>query len=577
MCYPRGRRQDARLSCAGTGPPLHCFERISARTAVVIDLWYKNAIIYCLDVETFMDADGDGVGDFRGLADRLDHVEALGATCLWLLPFYPTANRDNGYDVTDYYGIDPRLGTLGDFVEFTRAARDRGLRVIVDLVVNHTSVDHPWFQEARRDPHSPRRDWYIWSKEKPENLHEGMVFPGVQDSTWTWDEVAGAWYMHRFFKHQPDLNITNPAMREEIQRIMGFWLQLGATGFRLDAVPFLLEYRGLTPSEDRRDPHCYLNELRDFCDWREAESVLLAEANIPMEEIGAYFGRGDRLQMIFNFVLNQRVFLALARGEAAPVAQVIRTTPDLPLIGQWATFLRNHDELDLGRLTDAEREEAFAAFAPEERMRIFGRGIRRRLAPMLGGDARRIAMAHSLMFALPGTPVIWYGEEIGMGEDLSLPGREPVRTPMQWSDEPSAAFSTAPEDRLVRRVMAEGAFGYRQVNAMSQRNRQASLLEHCRRLADTRRACPEVGWGKCRVLDVGAPGVLALRCEWRGNAVVTLHNLSHRRAEARMPSGMGRLERLLSDTDDATPDEASRPVVLEGYGFRWFRVAGERR
>jgi maltose alpha-D-glucosyltransferase/alpha-amylase len=545
----------------------------------VIDLWYKNAVIYCLDVETFMDSDGDGVGDFRGLADRLDHIEALGATCLWLLPFHPSPNRDNGYDITDYYGVDPRFGTLGDFVEFTRAARERGLRVIVDLVVNHTSVDHPWFQEARRSPGSPRRDWYVWSKEEPKDLREGMVFPGVQETTWTYDEAAGAWYMHRFFDHQPDLNIANPAVREEIERIMGFWLQLGATGFRLDAVPFLVEYRGVEPPEDRRDPHRYLVELRDFLDWREAESVLLAEANIEMDDLDAYFGAGDRIQMIFNFLLNQHVFLALARGEAEPVARVMRATPRIPLIAQWAIFLRNHDELDLGRLSEAERAEAFAAFAPEKDMRLFGRGIRRRLAPMLGGDARRLAMAHSLMFALPGTPVLWYGEEIGMGEDLSLPERFPVRTPMQWSGEPNAGFSTAPAERLVRPMVAGGAFGFERVNAMAQRNRRDSLLEHNRRLITTRRACPEVGWGECRMLDVaGAPGVLALRSEWRGNAVVTLHNLADRAAEVRLPADAGQpLIPLLGDVDDRAPKDPAHPLRLNGYGFRWFRVRGERR
>jgi maltose alpha-D-glucosyltransferase/alpha-amylase len=541
----------------------------------MIDLWYKNAVIYCVDVETFMDSNGDGVGDFRGLADRLDHVEALGATCLWLLPFYPTPNRDNGYDITDYYGVDPRLGTLGDFVEFTRAAKDRGLRIILDLVVNHTSIDHPWFQEARQ-PDSARRDWYVWSKEKPKDLHEGMVFPGVQEATWTWDEVAGAWYMHRFFKHQPDLNITNPAVREEIERIMGFWLQLGATGFRLDAVPFLIEHRGVEVAPGR-DPYRYLVEMRDFLDWREAESVLLAEANIEMKDIDQYFGSGDRLQMIFNFLLNQHLFLALARGKAEPVRRVMAATPELPLIGQWGTFLRNHDEVDLGRLSEDERAEVFAAFGPEERMQIFGRGIRRRLAPMLGGDQRRIAMAHSLMFALPGTPVVWYGEELGMGENLDQPDRWPVRAPMQWSDEPNGGFSTAAPERLVRPMVPDEAFHFRSVNAMQQRNRHDSLLEHCRRVIDTRRSCPEIGWGACEVVDVGDDRVLALRSEWRGAAVLTLHNLSGEPAEARLPEGIGPLRRLLADSADCGPEDSDRPIHVDGYGFRWFRISGERR
>jgi maltose alpha-D-glucosyltransferase/alpha-amylase len=542
----------------------------------MINLWYKNAVIYCLDVKTFMDSNGDGMGDFRGLANRLDHIESLGATCIWLLPFHPSPNRDNGYDITDYYGVDPRLGTLGDFVDFTHAARDRGLRIIVDLVVNHTSIDHPWFQEARQ-PGSPRRDWYVWSKEQPANMHEGMVFPGQQESTWSWDDVAQAWYMHRFYKHQPDLNIANPEVREEIERIMGFWLQIGATGFRLDAVPFLIEYRGVDAPADRPDPHHYLVEMRDFLDWREAEAVLLAEANIEMTDLDEYFGTGDRLQMIFNFLLNQHLFLALARGKAEPVTRTMRSTPAIPKIAQWGSFLRNHDELDLGRLTKEERGETFAAFAPEETMRIYGRGIRRRLAPMLGGDPRRIAMAHSLMFALPGTPVIWYGEELAMGEDLSLPERFPVRTPMQWSDEANAGFSQAPTDRLVRPVVTGGEFGFERLNVAAQRNRYDSALEHNRRLIATRRACPEIGWGDCEVLETGVESVLALRSEWRGGVVVTLHNLADEPTEIRLPDDPGYLMQLLGSSDLPGPDAAARPIPLEGYGFRWFRLRGERR
>jgi len=541
------------------------------------DLWYKNAVIYCVDVETFMDSNGDGIGDFQGLTHRLDHIEALGATCVWLLPFYPSPNRDNGYDITDHYGVDPRYGTLGDFVEFMHAAEERGLRVVVDLVVNHTSVDHPWFQEARRDPSSPRRDWYVWSREKPENLHEGMVFPGVQEATWTWDEAAGAWYMHRFFRHQADLNITTPAVREEIERIMGFWLRLGVSGFRVDAVPFLVEYRGVEPPDGRPDPHRYLTELRDFLDWRKASAVLLGEANIPMDSLDEYVGDGDRLHMIFNFLLNQHSFLALARGAMEPIARVMRATPPMPALAQWASFLRNHDELDLGRLTDEERREVFAAFAPEEGMRLFGRGIRRRLAPMLGGNTRRLAMAQSLMFALPGTPVIWYGEEIGMGDAPSLPGRDPVRTPMQWSDEPNAGFSTAPSERLVRPVVADGPFGFARVNVAGQRNRHDSFLGQVQRLISTRRSCPEIGWGACEVLDTGTRSVLALRSDWRGNAVLTLHNLAGQEVQVRLPREMGRLAPMLGDAEHLEATGSTDPIPLGPYGFRWYRIRGERR
>ncbi len=545
----------------------------------MLDLWYKNAVIYCLDVETFMDSNGDGIGDFQGLRDRLDHVEALGATCVWLLPFYPTPNRDNGYDVTDFYGVDPRLGTLGDFVDFTRAAHDRGLRVIVDLVANHTSIDHPWFQEARGDPKSRYRDWYVWSKERPENIHEGVVFPGVQETIWTYDEVAEAWYLHRFYQHQADLNIANPEVRDEIEKVMGFWLQLGVSGFRLDAVPFLIEYKGLPEeTQPRRDPHHYLVELNDFMAWRRAEGMMLAEANITMDEVDEYFGTGDRLHVIFNFMLNQHVFLAMARGDAEPIRETMRNTPPIPAKCQWGSFLRNHDELDLGRLTDEERQETFAAFGPEPHMQAYERGIRRRLAPMLSGDLRRLKMATSLMLALPGTPVIWYGDEIGMGDDLSQPERNSVRAPMQWADEPNAGFSTAPAEKLVRPVVAEEPFAYRRVNVAAQRDCRGSLMDDVQRLVRARRSCPEVGWGECRVLHTGDTAILALRFDWRGETVLVLHNFSDRRLPARLAlDDLDQLRPLISNGDDRELRRAADPIPLDPYGFRWFRAHGERR
>jgi len=424
----------------------------------VIDLWYKDAIIYSLDVKTFQDADGDGCGDFRGLGERLDYLSSLGVTCLWLLPFYPSPNRDDGYDVMDYYAVDPRLGTLGDFVEFMHKARERGIRVLIDLVVNHTSDQHPWFQAARRSKDSPYRDYYIWSDTLPATAHEGMEFPGYQDAVWEWDEVAQAYYFHRFYRYQPDLNISNPAVREEICRVMGFWLELGISGFRVDSAPFLVEMKGAAarPGEDHYD---YLREFRDFLNWRRGDAILLAEANVSRDKVCEYFGDDAKVQMLFSFLLNQHLFLALARQEAEPLVRGMRLAPVPPPTGQWANFLRNHDELDLGRLTDEERQEVFRAFAPDPDMQLYERGIRRRLPPMLGGDRRRIEMAYSLLFSLPGTPVLRYGEEIGMGDDLSLPERESVRTAMQWSNEKNAGFSTADPDRLVHRVIVDGPFG----------------------------------------------------------------------------------------------------------------------
>ena len=545
----------------------------------MLDLWYKNAVVYCLDVETFMDADGDGVGDFRGLTDRLDHLEALGVNAVWLNPFYPTPNRDNGYDITDFYGVDPRLGNLGDFVEFTHAARDRGMKVLVDLVVNHTSIDHPWFRAACA-PASRYRDWYVWSEEKPKDITKGIIFPGVQEAVWTQDDLSGAWYMHRFYKHQADLNISNPEVREEIMRIMGFWLELGVWGFRIDAVPFLVEYKGLK-EEPERDPLLLLSEMRDFLSWRRAGAIMLAEANVPRERAPDYFGgrafgADERMHMIFDFPLNQAIYLALVRGDASPIAEGLRSRPDgAQDQAQWANFLRNHDELSLDKLSEAERQEVFDAYGPEEGMRVYDRGIRRRLAPMLGGDERMLAMMHSLLFALPGTPVMWYGDEIGMGEDLSLDERDAVRTPMQWSGGSQGGFSKA--DELVRPAVRDGPMGFERANVADQRGRPDSLMGRVQRLIRARRGAPEIGWGRTRVLDAGSPAVLALESDWHGGRVLSLHNLAETAAEARLDlGGEEPLVALAGDADRETvsPGDA---IELGPYAYAWFRIGGERR
>ena len=544
------------------------------------DLWYKDAVVYCLDVETFQDSNGDGIGDFRGLTRRLEHVAGLGASCLWLLPFFPTPNRDNGYDVTDYYAVDPRLGSLGDFVDFVRAARERGLRVIIDLVVNHTSVDHPWFQAARRDPASPFREYYVWSEEEPEDLREGMVFPGQQETVWTYDELAGAWYMHRFFPHQPDLNVASPAVRDEIRKIMGFWLELGVSGFRIDAAPFLVELKGIAAHEadgyEHGDaPHDLIERMREFLQWRRGDAVLLAEANIEMDEVPQYFGEGDRMHLLFHFMANQHLFLALAREEAAPLARGLAAPPAIPRVCQWVNFLRNHDELDLGRLADDERRDVFDAMGIEPDMVLFDRGPRRRLPPMLGGDRRRLELAYSLLLALPGTPVLRYGEEIGMGDDLSLEGRDAVRTPMQWSPDDGGGFSTAPRERHVRPIVENGAYGYRALNVRDQRGDPESLLHWMSRMVQLRRRCPELGWGRWEVLDGGDPAVFALAVEWHGGVVVTLHNLAGEPREAAVDlsrwAGAPRLDLLDHGAEGPVGQEPQR-VTLEPYGYRWWRL-----
>ena len=345
----------------------------------MIDLWYKNAVIYCLDVDTYMDGNGDGIGDFGGLTSRLDYLAGIGVTCLWLLPFYPSPDRDNGYDITDFYNVAPQLGTLGDFVDFTHQASERGIRIIIDLVINHTSDQHPWFKAACADPESPFREFYVWSKTKPKDAQSGMVFPGVQTTTWTRNAQAKAYYFHRFYEHQPDLNIANPAVREEMQRIMGFWLQLGVSGFRMDAAPFVIEQKGVKDPLFK-DPLAYLTEMRTFLSWRRADAIILAEANLEPQAVTGYFGDDNRLHMMFNFWLNQHLFLAQATQSAEPIYRAFKDLPALPSLGQWANFLRNHDEIDLGRLSDEERQAVYADMGPDPSMQLYDRGIRRRPA-----------------------------------------------------------------------------------------------------------------------------------------------------------------------------------------------------
>lgn len=370
-----------------------------------------------------------------------------------MLPHYQTPNRDNGYDVSDYFRVDSRLGDLGDFVDFVRQAKSRGIHVLLDLVVNHTSIDHPWFQEARRDRRSPFRDFYIWSDEPTDGAPPRIVFNPSDNKPWDYDEQAGQYYLHRFYRHEPDLNTANPELQLEIRKIMDVWLQLGASGFRIDAAPYVGHEAA---SAFGGDPHGFSKELREFLVARSGEGALMAEADVDPKNLDAYFGRGDEMQLLLNFALGSYLFLALARESSEPLRHVLDMLPRPPRTGQWANFLRNHDELDLERLSVSEREEVYATFAPEQSMRLYHRGIRRRLAPMLKGDQARIRMTYSLLFSLPGTPVMLYGDEIGMGDDLTQKERNPVRSPMQWSDDPNAGFSSAPSDRLVLPIIDRG-------------------------------------------------------------------------------------------------------------------------
>jgi maltose alpha-D-glucosyltransferase / alpha-amylase len=542
----------------------------------MIDLWYKNAVFYCIDVETYMDANGDGIGDFEGLTQRIDYLAGLGVSCIWLMPFYPTPNKDNGYDVMDYYNVDARLGTLGDFVEFTRQAQERGMRIIIDLVVNHTSDQHPWFQAACQDKNSKYRDYYIWSEEKPEDAEEGIIFPGVQKSTWTYNETAGAYYAHRFYDHQADLNIVNPAVRKEIEKIMGFWLALGVSGFRVDAAPFLIEIMKDEHKPDVADPFIYIKEMRDFLSWRRGDAILLAEANVSESDLLNYVGDGDMMQMLFSFFGNQYLFLALAREQVEPLRYGLGLLPSLPMTAQWANFVRNHDELSLDKLSKSEQDEIAAQFAPDrDNMWIYDRGVRRRFAPMMDGDQRRIRLAYSLMFTLPGSPVLNFGEEIGMGDDLSLKERNSARTPMQWSDQKNGGFSNAPADQLILPVVSEGEFSYKKVNVINQRRNPDSLLNWMERIIRMRKECPEFGWGECHLLETGNPSVFAHRCDWENGTVIAIHNLSHVPCKITLDikdDDADRLIDLLGDHEYAAIADNSHEVELESYGYRWFRV-----
>ncbi|HEX5728036.1 alpha-amylase family protein [Microbacterium sp.] len=538
------------------------------------DLWWKTAVIYCLDVETYMDGNDDGVGDFEGLARRIDYLADLGITCLWLMPFYPSPDRDDGYDISDFYGIDSRLGNHGDFVEVIRTARDRGMRVIVDLVVNHTSDKHPWFVSARRSRTSPHRDFYVW-RDAPPKKQQPTVFPGEEASVWEYDERTEQYFQHVFYKHQPDLNIANPRVRDEIAKTIGFWLALGVSGFRIDAVPFLIE-----PPDgvELGDPHEFLRDLKRFLQRRVGDAALLGEVNLPFRQQLQFFGgeRGGELDLQFDFMSMQALYLSLARSDPEALITSLTARPPVPPEATWANFVRNHDELTLDKLSDAEREEVFEAFAPDEAQRVYGRGITRRVPPMLGGDPRRIRMVYSLLFSLPGTPVLFYGEEIGMGENPEVAGRGSVRTPMQWTDGENGGFSHARPSRLVAPIPGDG-YAPAHVNVQQQRNDDGSLLQFIRHLVSRYRVSPEIGWGTFEVLEHDAKGVLAHAVNSDVGRMIALHNFTD--VPVRLQVEIGAVEEGTVLVDLHGPGRV--PVDPKGrvdfelgpFGFEWMRVS----
>jgi len=488
-------------------------------------LWYKDAIIYELHVKAFMDADGDGMGDFPGLMQKLDYIQGLGVTAIWLLPFYPSPLRDDGYDISDYRGVNPDYGTLRDFKRFVREAHRRGLRVITELVINHTSDQHPWFQAARRAPRgSSRRDYYVWSDTDTRLGGTRIIFTDTETSNWAWDPVAEAYYWHRFFSHQPDLNFDNPRVRSELKRVMRYWLDMGVDGLRLDAVPYLVEREG-TNNENLPETHEVIRDLRRAVDERYPDKMLLAEANQWPDDVRAYFGDGDECHMAFHFPVMPRIFMALRREDRHPITDILRNTPDIPDSCQWALFLRNHDELTLEMVTDEERDYMYSEYATDPRMRV-NVGIRRRLAPLLDNGRRRIELLNSLLFSFPGTPILYYGDEIGMGDNVFLGDRNGVRTPMQWTADRNAGFSRSDPARLFLPVIMDPVYGHTAVNVESQERNPASLLHFMKRLIGLRRQYKAFGRGTIEFLSPRNRRILVYLRRWRGEVILCVANLS---------------------------------------------------
>ncbi|MFP5310393.1 MAG: maltose alpha-D-glucosyltransferase, partial [Actinomycetes bacterium] len=488
-------------------------------------LWFKDAVIYELHVRAFMDANGDGIGDFRGLTQKLDYLADLGVTAVWLLPFYPSPLRDDGYDIADYAGIHPDYGTMRQFQRFVDEAHDRGLKVITELVINHTSDQHPWFQRAVRAPKgSPERDFYVWSDTPDRYEDVRIIFQDFETSNWTWHGEAEQYYWHRFYHHQPDLNFDNPAVREAVKDALDMWAETGVDGMRLDAIPYLYEREG-TNGENLPETHAFLRELRAHLDERWPGRMFLAEANQWPEDAAAYFGDGDECHMNFHFPLMPRLFMSVAMEDRFPILDILQQTPEIPESAQWGIFLRNHDELTLEMVTDEERDYMYRAYARDQRMRV-NLGIRRRLAPLLGNDRRLIELMNSLLFSLPGTPVIYYGDEIGMGDNVWLGDRNGVRTPMQWSPDRNAGFSKANPHSLFLPVIIDPEYHYEAINVEAQEANPQSLLWWTKRLIALRREHPVLGFGDITFLLPENPKVLAfVRC-WKGQYVLVVANLS---------------------------------------------------
>jgi maltose alpha-D-glucosyltransferase/alpha-amylase len=535
--------------------------------------WYRSAVFYELYVRAFNDANGDGIGDFRGIIEKVDYLHWLGIDCIWLLPFYPSPLRDGGYDIADFTDVNPQYGTIDDVRELVEAAHARGIRVIADLVLNHTSSEHPWFRESRSSRDSPKRDWYVWSDTVHRYEDARIVFVDVEPSNWTWDPVAEQYYWHRFYSHQPDLNYDNPEVQEAMLGVLRFWLDLGFDGFRLDAVPYLFERDG-TPCDHLPETHAFLRRVRAEIDRAYPETVLLAEANGTPETVVQYFGDADECHMAFHFPLMPRIFAALSRGSAAPIEDVLAQTPALPEGCQWGLFLRNHDELTLEVVSDEERELMYAEYAADPRMKL-NLGIRRRLAPLVGANLDEIRALYAMLFALPGSPVLYYGDEIGMGDNVYLEDRDGVRTPMQWTIDRNGGFSVADAQRLYLPANLDPVFGFQAVNVEAQLRATGSLLRWLRRMIELRREHPVFGLGTFEPVRSDNGSVLAHIRSFGDDRVLCVHNVSRAAQAARLDLSAHRGAtpvELLGRQSFPTVEDDPYTLTLAPLGFFWLSL-----
>jgi maltose alpha-D-glucosyltransferase/alpha-amylase len=538
--------------------------------------WFKTAVFYELYVRSFFDSNADGMGDFKGLVEKMDYLEWLGVDCLWLLPFYQSPLKDGGYDISDFYSILPEYGNLNDFMEFLDAAHSRGIRVVTDLVMNHTSDQHPWFQEARK-PGSDKRDWYVWSDTVHKYEEARIIFLDTESSNWSWDDEAQAYYWHRFFSHQPDLNYDNPEVQEQMLAAVRFWLDLGLDGFRLDAVPYLFERDG-TNGENLPETHSFLQRVRSEVDKLYDNRVLLAEANQWPEDVVDYFGEnGDECHMAFHFPLMPRLFMAARRQVRYPIVETLEKTPDIPQNCQWGIFLRNHDELTLEMVTDEERDYMYNEYAKDPRMKL-NLGIRRRLAPLLENSRDQMEQFHAILFSLPGTPIIYYGDELGMGDNIYLGDRDGVRTPMQWTGDRNAGFSRADFAQLYLPVLLDPVYGYQATNVEAQLRDQHSFLQWFRRLLAVRKQHPVFGLGSFEVLHPENPAVFAYVRAYADDIVLCVNNLSGRAQAAELDlsawEGMYPVELL---GRERFPRIGELPYLLTfgPHSYYWFQLTTE--